>query len=115
MNKTERATARPWKIGATMNYGKTNWSKMFIVHLSDGVAFDGCQVSDFDKERQQANAELIVRAVNSFDAMKSVLEQIIADYKAWESDSDIVSFGERMDANITDAELALELAKGGKA
>lgn len=67
MNKTQtNATARPWK------------QSTFLIYHDNGPFRDGVAHTGFGQQKSvkiaEANAALIVRAVNLFDALEAVAE-----------------------------------------
>lgn len=97
---SDKATPRPWKYDCSSPY--RNYVSSFVI-LSDaksrGLAFCGCRDSNqkaevihpdffngfskeelerdfFNPEEMQANAELIVKAVNLYDALEAVAAHV---------------------------------------
>lgn len=67
------ATSRPWAVGGTFP------ASSFIVEGSDVIA-------KCDSRDHRANAELIVRAVNSHEALVEALKALLEDYMAFLGD-----------------------------
>lgn len=74
MKNFENATPRPWKI----NKGEA-WTKQIAI-IDPVKKHYLCTIAKrFDNS--EANAELIVTAVNSYDAMKEALQQMVDNYE----------------------------------
>ena len=95
------ATPRPWIIGKNAADYKGR------VTIRDAEGWEIAQIpglpSDQPHERQDANAELIIRAVNSYDAMREALEAI---YNASGDEQHIEAYAK--------VRAALALTKGGQ-
>lgn len=112
MNKTENTTARPWKL----EIGSQIDTRINVVY-SDGelkslIACMSKQICDEHGGSDTENAALIVRAVNSHDALVDALENLIKrteriDKRLLNGHEPGVELGE-----ITRAKAALKLAKG---
>lgn len=78
-------TPTPWRQWTSMNDGSINISN----EHKEYVALLGTP-GEVEAARIQADAALIVRAVNSYEAMKEALALILDDYThgAWFPDSD---------------------------
>lgn len=71
----DMTTPRPWKIVHTGIYGYNGEYIIRDMGREDYVGrMDGSTMSGFD---QKANAQLIVKAVNSFDVMKAAIESAL--------------------------------------
>ena len=68
MNTHMNATPRPWHVGVKQ--------AQKIVYDSKGWAVCNCTVYHDEGSEPTANAKLIVNAVNSFEAMKEVLDNV---------------------------------------
>ena len=100
MNDTamrEEATARPWAADPDDRDGM-EWN----VHIVDASEPDNRIAFMSNGPRSVANAALIVRAVNSYDAMREAL-QMAADY--------ISKVSDRFDGNDTEGFHAAEVAE----
>lgn len=104
---TQEATARPWGLGAGVGS-----------ELSHSVFGDaGLQIicdCDFssDVDRSAANAALIVRAVNSHDALIEALQAVLADIAEYERINNLAPNPGRKDCwqSVTRARAALKLS-----
>jgi hypothetical protein len=95
---TQKHTPTPWLV-----YGDAG-------HLVSGADdFGVCQMDGLF-ERRRADAALIVRAVNSFDAMKKALEEMLVAHSLGIG----VGASERRIAAKEQARAALRLAEEGK-
>ena len=64
---TDKATARPWRtVGGS-------WSGQIMADI-DGNPYGICKCAGETPEERRANAALIVRAVNEYDALCAVAE-----------------------------------------
>jgi acetolactate synthase regulatory subunit len=74
---TDKATARPWELVVEEyqqgKVGRLIRTKSYRIARVYGIAHDS-NIAD-------ANADLIVTAVNSYDAMREALEKIVATYE----------------------------------
>lgn len=76
MSDISKATPRPW----------INRNKVGYVYGPDCVVatcgdFKDKTLAKFNADRWNADAALIVRAVNSFDALVAALTRLVADYE----------------------------------
>jgi hypothetical protein len=100
-----KSTPRPWAVlPATERYGEDYAPiRAGNVTLADVYPTDGTHKT---RSQMEANAALIVRAVNAFDPLVSALEGLLADveqYEAWQRPCHAVDV----------ARAALSLAKDG--
>lgn len=110
MNKQTRvsptcAAARPWKIGRNgLNdweiYSKENGYSVATVHMRQ------IPLAEELDETYRDNAVLIVRAVNSFDAMREALEAAVARVELANAEGNSI-----MSAWLPEAKAALALTK----
>ena len=72
------ATKRPWKLVPADR--ARNWLPTLYPNIvkPDGISF---QVFGSSPENEDADAELIVRAVNSRDALVEALESLLSNYR----------------------------------
>lgn len=127
-DKTKRpaaTTPRPW----TSNANRTPWvikriGKQLYIETDDQNAMapfvadmqlSDCQ-SDEERETTLANADFIVRAVNSYEAMREALEAIMARIKGEYDNPSLLKQGE-LHTHVTQdiyrfAKVALKLAEG---
>ena len=113
----ENADARPW--GVQMGSDWDEWSHLTSTYPEGVKGADGKWIAKFDDDYgndQYANAELIVRAVNSYDAMLAALEavaELIADGIANHRLSCAVVTSEACDCYVSMVPDAIAAAKAG--
>lgn len=93
------ATPRPWKL--------EGWLIVRDAKLKRHAIADVMTTAALDADEKEANGALIVRAVNSHDAMREALEQAIARIEVANQEGNPI-----MSAWLPDAKAALALAKG---
>jgi hypothetical protein len=97
----ERASARHWYVTGS--------------HVQSAVRDENnyiCEAEGDTVEQAQANAELIVRAVNSFEVMREALANILADCERAEETLSVASADFAVTHAISYAREALALADG---
>lgn len=80
------ATPRPWKHSAYLETNK-DYPDRLCGHYVEGPRGEGYVAYMMPNTRgvEEINAALIVRAVNSFDAMREALEEIIRNVEPWKT------------------------------
>lgn len=79
----KQATPRPWHVGGIPSGGRGS-----IIYAKDGYAiadtktFHARHMAENKTELHETHAELITRAVNSFEAMRECLQQVRGDIQA---------------------------------
>ena len=68
----EKPTPTPWKVSQNWNYQ--------TIRSQSGAIVVSNESSDCDDAKNKANTALIVRAVNSFEAMREALNTFISIY-----------------------------------
>lgn len=103
----EGATPRPWIAG--LHHSKTAIFDTKVGALVASLGFE----DEFTKTEVEANAELIVRAVNSFEAMREALREVLDGIGIEESQSSAPSWYEERRSKLRIKILAaLALAEG---
>ena len=97
--KTEH-TPTPWRVSPNSNSNLLGADNTFIAKL------------DFKMSYDEANAALIVRAVNSFEAMKEALENLTKRYCDLVNCGDCGFWEPEDEKEIIASRAALKLAKG---
>lgn len=100
------ATKRPWdRTNLTIHTRRTSLCPALAIArvYESGIETEAAETV----EQATANVELIVRAVNSYDAMREALEQAIARIEVANQEGNPI-----MSAWLPDAKAALALAKG---
>ena len=84
---TQKATARPWGVIDSLRDGAMPGIDLWIVDSNKGYLIAELSATTFFEciEEMTANAELIVKAVNSFDLMLEALNGIIASNELTEA------------------------------
>lgn len=100
----EKATARPWKVGRVHLRLDQDADSIPLIYTHDG-ALEVAQVrtSAPDSGEREANAALIVRAVNSHDALVEACEAALMEQ--------VDDMGRKSETHLK-LENALKLAKG---
>ena len=103
------ATPRPWKHSAYLESNK-DYPDRLCGHYVEGPRGEGYVAYMMPNTRgvEEINAALIVRAVNSFDAMREALQLIVA----WNRSGGASSLEEARELTYRKAQAALALAKG---
>lgn len=92
------ATPRPWDFEGMTIIEKATRKHLMV--LSNALGSDGVM-------EHEGNCEILLNAVNSFDAMREALEQAIARIEVANREGNQI-----MSAWLPDAKAALALAKG---
>ena len=92
------ATPRPWDFEGMTIIEKATRKRLMV--LSNALGSDGVM-------EHEGNCEILLNAVNSYDAMKEALEQAIARIEVANQEGNPI-----MSAWLPDAKAALALAKG---
>jgi hypothetical protein len=108
--KSGAHTPTPWRVagkasGYIMGTDGTGWVQVAVVG-----AYHDKEIRPFNKDRWDADAALIVRAVNAFDPLVSALEQAVT---LFEGDDECQTPGKDACMWLFDARAALSLAKDG--
>lgn len=98
-----QATARPWRVEK-----RGHLSDVWAEGFGTVCVFDAPEVNFISTATANANARLIVTAVNSFDALREALQNILplAEQYLWNAPS------HPDNAKLEDARAALKLAQG---
>ena len=100
----DNATPRPWTYGGTGNFiGGADQQRVADVYR-DNLSADG----------RQANASLIVRAVNAYDAMREALRFTTAKLHEWPTTGRDNIKPDHVERIILKARAALALAESGE-